>query len=53
MGCIGVAAEHVPALLHVGTGDVDLKGMDSINAARGVGWDVNPWVWVIEFRRIE
>jgi hypothetical protein len=25
---------------------------DSINAARGFGWDVNPWVWVIEFKSI-
>jgi hypothetical protein len=24
---------------------------DSINAKRGVGWDINPWVWVIEFKR--
>ena len=23
---------------------------DSINAKRGVGWDKNPWVWVIEFK---
>lgn len=22
---------------------------DSINAKRGYGWDVNPWVWVIDF----
>lgn len=26
---------------------------DSINAERGFGWDVNPWVWAISFRRIK
>lgn len=24
---------------------------DSINDKRGYGWDINPWVWVVEFRR--
>lgn len=26
---------------------------DSINAKRGFGWDTNPWVWVIQFKRTE
>lgn len=26
---------------------------NSINAKRGFGWDVNPWVWVIEFERVD
>nr|WP_232464328.1 hypothetical protein [Burkholderia ubonensis] len=25
---------------------------DSLNAARGYGWDTNPWVWVVEFKQI-
>ncbi len=26
---------------------------DSLNAERGFGWAVNPWLWVVEFRRLE
>jgi len=25
---------------------------NKINAKRGFGWDVNPWVWVIEFKKV-
>ena len=28
------------------------KLWDSINSKRGFGWDKNPWVWVIEFKKI-
>jgi hypothetical protein len=26
---------------------------DKLNAKRGFGWNVNPWVWVIEFKKLE
>jgi hypothetical protein len=26
---------------------------DKINSKRGFGWDVNPWVWVVEFKVLE
>lgn len=26
---------------------------DSLNEKRGYGWETNPWIWVIEFRRLE
>jgi hypothetical protein len=26
---------------------------NSINEKRGYGWDVNPWVWVVSFERVE
>ena len=29
------------------------KLWNEINAARGFGWDANPWVWVIEFERVD
>ncbi|MCZ2075333.1 MAG: hypothetical protein LC130_10090 [Bryobacterales bacterium] len=28
------------------------KLWDKINAKRGYGWDLNPWVWVLEFKRL-
>lgn len=30
-----------------------MKLWDSINAARGFGWDSNPWAWVVEFKRTQ
>lgn len=28
------------------------KLWDAINAKRGYGWEANPWVWAIEFKRV-
>jgi uncharacterized protein YhfF len=29
------------------------KLWDSINAKRGYSWESDPWVWIIEFERVE
>ena len=29
------------------------KVWDSLNAKRGFGWDTNPWVWVIGFKKCD
>lgn len=26
---------------------------DTLYAARGLGWDANPWVWVVSFKKLE
>ena len=48
---------HNPVSAFDGKCYLDLRslwahGWDSINAKRGYGWDKNPWVWVIEFRKL-
>lgn len=51
----GIIAEGVE-LGDLGGADVRNKWQslwDSINAKRGYGWEKNPWVWVIEFKKIK
>lgn len=33
--------------------EVRMALWDSINKKRGFGWEVNPWVWVVDFKVIE
>lgn len=32
--------------------DIWIELWDSINAKRGYGWETNPWVWCISFKKI-
>ncbi|MEN6532201.1 MAG: hypothetical protein ABFD89_00965 [Bryobacteraceae bacterium] len=45
-------AERVPEQEITSARDKFLVLWDSINAKRGFGWDTNPWVWAISFRRV-
>lgn len=44
----GVPWSDMPTLHHAFR-----VGWDRLNARRGFGWDANPWVWAITFRRLE
>jgi hypothetical protein len=59
---------RVERLQDIGTDDARAEGMigdendsptghyetlwDKLNAKRGFGWDVNPWVWALTFRLV-
>ena len=44
----GVKDYHIPTSHRGGFANL----WDEINAKRGYSWDSNPWVWVVEFKRI-
>lgn len=44
-GVVGAVADTAREAFH--------HGWDALNAKRGFGWDANPWVWVVTFRRCQ
>lgn len=48
----GISLARVPTNT-VGYRDIYQELWDSLNAKRGYSWESNPWVWVIEFKRID
>lgn len=51
VNCYGEVDYHAPA--HNTARDAYECLWDSINAKREFSWESNPWVWVIEFKRLE
>ena len=51
-GCfLGVTGNY--AKNYIDEIDMFMDLWDSLNAKRGYGWDVNPWVWRYEFKKIQ
>jgi hypothetical protein len=53
-----IIAEGIISTLREHDAEVDLRDKykvlwDSINFKRGYGWNTNPWVWVITFKKLE
>jgi hypothetical protein len=54
-GCCRFGGRGAPQTVGMEGGtarDMFRKLWDSINAARGFGWDVNPFVWALTFERV-
>jgi hypothetical protein len=51
--CCSDCVPGVPAPDYCGCRSLFANLWDSINAKRGYGWAVNPWVWSISFRRVK
>ena len=52
-GVDAVSMEDVPRQATMSR-RADFKQLwDRLNAKRGFGWDKNPWVWVVEFKKLE
>lgn len=54
---VDAKAEGVEAFTTRASGEYPARqrfadGWDSLNAKRGYSWASNPWVWVIEFKRL-
>jgi hypothetical protein len=52
----GLTSGHLSSAEVASIGDSSLRRgyanlWNSLNAARGYGWDANPWVWVVSFER--
>lgn len=50
--CIAEGVENLEDV-HAGWHQYFAARWDSIYDARGFGWDKNPWVWVVEFTRVQ
>lgn len=52
-GCYGVMGMDCRTMSGVSAKDCYRHLWDSINSYRGFGWEKNPWVWCITFKRAE
>jgi len=53
MDCIAEGATDWDNLLSLDTHILRFHNLwDKINLKRGYGWEVNPWVWIIEFKAL-